>query len=127
MREHGHVVLLGDSIFDNKSYVNGGPDVVAQLRDELPRGWEASLLAIDGDVTSGVVAQLRSLPRNATHLVVSAGGNDALGFGYLLQEPAGSVAEALSMLGRAQDAFTASYAAMIEAVAAVGLPTAVCT
>jgi GDSL-like Lipase/Acylhydrolase family len=127
MRGHGHVVLLGDSIFDNKSYVNGGPDVVAQLRDELPHGWEASLLAIDGDVTSGVVSQLRSLPRDTTHLVVSVGGNDALGFGYVLQEPAGSVADALSILSDAQDAFSANYAAMIDAVAAVGLPTAVCT
>jgi len=26
-----HVVLLGDSIFDNAAYVHGGPDVVAQL------------------------------------------------------------------------------------------------
>ena len=24
----GHVVLLGDSIFDNAAYVRGGPDVI---------------------------------------------------------------------------------------------------
>jgi len=28
-----HIVLLGDSIFDNAAYVAGGPDVVRQLRD----------------------------------------------------------------------------------------------
>ncbi|HEX6372708.1 MAG TPA: hypothetical protein VF006_27555 [Longimicrobium sp.] len=33
-----HVVLLGDSIFDNASYVAGGPDVVTHLRGELPHG-----------------------------------------------------------------------------------------
>jgi hypothetical protein len=27
-----HVVLLGDSVFDNAAYVRGGPDVVAQRR-----------------------------------------------------------------------------------------------
>ena len=37
-----HVVLLGDSTFDNSAYVAGGPDVVAQLRAVLPAlGWLA--------------------------------------------------------------------------------------
>ena len=31
-----HIVLLGDSIFDNASYTAGGPDVVAQLRAVWP-------------------------------------------------------------------------------------------
>jgi lysophospholipase L1-like esterase len=122
-----HVVLLGDSIFDNKAYVGRDPDVVAQLRDELPEGWSASLLAIDGDVTGGVVRQLRSLPRDATHLVVSAGGNDALGYAHLLQLGADSVAGALGVLSNAQDQFTRDYAAMLDQVVATGLPTAVCT
>ncbi|NKX56379.1 SGNH/GDSL hydrolase family protein [Arthrobacter mobilis] len=123
----GHVVLLGDSIFDNKAYVGGDPDVVAQLRGELPSGWRATLLAVDGDVTSGVARQLAALPEDATHLAVSVGGNDALGYAYLLQEQAGSVAGALALLGQAQDRFAAAYAAMIEAVSATGLPAAVCT
>lgn len=123
----GHVVLLGDSIFDNKVYVEGGPDVVHQLRGELPPTWQATLLAIDGDVISGVLRQLRSLPRDATHLVISVGGNDALGFAYLLQSPASSVAEVLRWFGDAQDRFAADYGAMAEAVAATGLPAAVCT
>jgi AraC-like DNA-binding protein len=40
-----HIVLLGDSIFDNAAYVAGGPDVVRQLRDTLPSGWRATLNA----------------------------------------------------------------------------------
>ena len=32
-----HVALLGDSIFDNKTYTNGEPDVVAHLRTFLPQ------------------------------------------------------------------------------------------
>ena len=123
-----HVVLLGDSVFDNRAYVrHGDPDVVAQLREELPSGWAATLLAVDGDVTSGVVRQLRSLPGDATHLAVSVGGNDALGFAHLLQERSASVAESLILLGDAQDQFEADYRSMINAVATVGLPTAVCT
>ncbi|WP_142036602.1 SGNH/GDSL hydrolase family protein [Arthrobacter sp. SLBN-100] len=122
----GHVVLLGDSIFDNRAYVGGGPDVISQLRQELP-GWKCSLLAIDGDVITGVARQLRDLPPDATHLVVSVGGNDALGYAPLLQEQPASVAEALLMLGGARERFDADYRTMLSAVLAQGLPTAVCT
>jgi hypothetical protein len=125
-REPGHVVLLGDSIFDNGAYVNGGPDVVSQLRQELP-GWECSLLAIDGDVISDVVRQLRGLPADASHLVVSVGGNDALGYAPQLQEQPASVAKALLLLGAARDRFDADYRPMLSAVLAQELPTAVCT
>ncbi|WP_461174880.1 SGNH/GDSL hydrolase family protein [Arthrobacter sp. Z1-9] len=125
-QETGHVVLLGDSIFDNAAYVDGGPDVISQLRQELP-GWTCSLLAIDGDVITGVARQLRGLPRDATHLVVSVGGNDALGYAPLLQERPGSVAEALLLLDAGRDRFDADYRAMLPAVLAQGLPAAVCT
>ncbi|WP_461190190.1 SGNH/GDSL hydrolase family protein [Arthrobacter sp. Z4-13] len=122
----GHVVLLGDSIFDNAAYVDGGPDVISQLRQEL-RGWTSSLLAIDGDVIAGVARQLRGLPADATHLVVSVGGNDALAYAPLLQERPGSVAEALLLLDAGRDSFDADYRTMLQAVLAHGLPTAVCT
>ena len=122
-----HVVLLGDSIFDNKAYVGDDPDVVTQLRDESQPGWKATLLALDGDVISGVLRQLQALPRDATHLVISAGGNDALGFAHLLQMPATSVTEALSLLAGAQERFAADYDVMAEAVLSAGLPSAVCT
>jgi GDSL-like Lipase/Acylhydrolase family len=123
----GHVVLLGDSIFDNGAYVSGGPDVVQQLREQVPSGWSATLLAVDGDVTMGVARQLRSAPDDASHLVVSVGGNDALGFAGILQQPAGSVGEGLLMLRSAQEQFARSYEAMLDAVLGPGLPTAVCT
>ena len=54
-----HVVLLGDSIFDNAAYVGGEPDVVHHLRSVLPAGWQASLLALDGSVTSDLSSQVR--------------------------------------------------------------------
>jgi hypothetical protein len=122
-----HVVLLGDSIFDNASYVPGGPDVVNQVRALLPEGWRASLNAVDGSVTSDVKRQIGWLTSDVTHLVVSVGGNDALNHSGLLEQNASSVAEALHLLATARDQFTEDYRAMLDGVLARGLPTAVCT
>ena len=123
----GHVVLLGDSIFDNAAYVAGAPDVVRQLRRALGAGRDATLLAVDGAVVTGVERQLAGLPRDATLLVVSAGGNDALGDAYLLQQSARTVGEAVSRLAEAQGRFAQRYEAMVEKVTAAGIPTALCT
>jgi len=123
----GHVALLGDSVLDNGAYVPGGPDVVSQVGALLPVGWSATLLAVDGDVVSGVARQLRGLPGSATHLVVSAGGNDALGVAHLLAAPSRSVADALQLLGGSVAGFARAYASMLDTVTATGLPTAVCT
>jgi GDSL-like Lipase/Acylhydrolase family len=123
----GQVVLLGDSILDNAAYVRGGPDVVRQLGSKLPDGWSSVLLARDGAVTREVEAQLARLPEKASHLVVSAGGNDALMASSLLARPVSTVAEALSLLETAQARFAADYARMARAVAGTGLPAAFCT
>jgi GDSL-like Lipase/Acylhydrolase family len=126
-RPMSHVVLLGDSIFDNAAYVGGGPDVVSQLRGHLPQDWRASLAAVDGAVTADVRRQLGRLPPDATHLVVSIGGNDALMQSPVLDEGASSMAEALSRLAAIRDAFGGHYVAMLGGVLRLGLPTAVCT
>lgn len=123
----GHVVLLGDSIFDNASYVAGGPDVIKQLEQHLPHDWRATLLAVDGSLTAGVHSQLRQLPAEASHLVVSAGGNDALGHLSILNESVRSTAEALERLAGIAEQFEQKYVAMLEAALSTGLPTAVCT
>lgn len=123
----GHVVLLGDSIFDNARYVPGRPPVIEQLRRALPRGWSTTLLAVDGHTTEDVPKQLRRLPADATHLVVSAGGNDALGESGILGEAAATVGEALEVVQGVRDRFGRSYAAMLQALAAVGKPAVVCT
>jgi hypothetical protein len=123
----GHVILLGDSIFDNAAYVRGGPDVVQQVREVLPFGWKATLLAQDGATTRGVPAQLARLPNDASHLVLSVGGNDALGSSHILGQSVGRVADAVSLLETAQARFTSDYLAAAGAVLARGLPTAFCT
>jgi hypothetical protein len=72
-----HLVLLGDSIFDNGSYVDRGqPAVIDQLKSKVKdQGWNATLVAVDGHVLSHVADQIEKVPRDATHLFVSIGKN----------------------------------------------------
>ena len=113
-----HIVLLGDSIFDNTVYVNGGPDVIKQLRSILPQDWQASLLAVDGSVTTDAITQIPLVPASATHLTVSAGGNDALSRADILERPVGSVGAAVDQLAALRAEFHQNYRRM---------PLALCT
>jgi hypothetical protein len=122
-----HIVLLGDSIFDNAAYVRGGPDVIGQLRAKLPEGWKASLNAVDGSVVQNVSSQLKKLPQEASHLVVSVGGNNAIGHANILSESAQSAAEVLNRLADVSEAFQQQYHAMLQGVLNYQLPTAICT
>jgi hypothetical protein len=122
-----NVVLLGDSIFDNKAYVGDGPDVIAPLREALPSGSTATLAARDGSTTNDIAGQLATAPKDATHLVISVGGNNALKEKGLIEEKARSVAEVLDRLAKIEAAFRQSYAVMLDGVLARRLPTAVCT
>jgi lysophospholipase L1-like esterase len=123
-----HIVLFGDSIFDNSSYVgSGGKDVVTHLRELLPDDAKATLRAVDGAVIEGVHRQLLDAPETATHLVVSVGGNDAIRNADLLDMRAGSSAEVLEVISRRRDVFESQYREMLKTVLAKNLPTAVCT
>jgi hypothetical protein len=123
----GHVILIGDSTFDNSAYVAGGDDVVRHLRARLPAGWRATLRAVDGALIGSVARQLAAVPDDATHLVVSIGGNNALGHLGVLDDKANSVAMALTRLAEIREGFEAEYGSMLAAVLARGLPTALCT
>jgi hypothetical protein len=120
-------VLLGDSIFDNERYVPDRPPVIEQVRGRLPAGWKATLLAVDGDFAEDVPKRVRHLPADATHLFVSAGGNNALGYGGVLTDPASTVGEALFLMAEVGAKFRDGYHAMLRDVLALGKPTAVCT
>lgn len=122
-----HIVLLGDSIFDNKSYVGGGLDVVSHLRQQTPDDWKTSLRAIDGSVVQNVREQSLALPSDATHLVVSAGGNDAILNAGILQMKVSSSAEVFDRLSDVISTFENHYREMLRAVLSLNLPTTVCT
>jgi lysophospholipase L1-like esterase len=122
-----HIALLGDSVIDNKAYVGNGPDVADQVRMAVPKDWRVTRLAIDGAVTSGVLRQLSQVPVDTTHLVICAGGNDALREAHILDAPARSVAEVLMHLAQIQDRFREGYLRMLEAALRHNLPVALCT
>src|SRR4051794_38032165 len=116
-----HVILLGDSIFDNAAYTAGAPSVTAHLARALPQGWRGTLLAVDGATADDVSRQLPRVPADATHLVVSAGGNDALGHSSsLLAGKPGSAVDALTLVARIRSDFQRSYRAMLSAVVKLG-------
>ena len=122
-----HIVLLGDSVFDNAAYVADGPDVIEQVRERLPAGWRATLRAVDGSLIGSVEWQLDVLPPDASQLAISVGGNDALRHAGVLDENTRSMADALDRLAGIRDQFAQEYAAMLDGVLGRGLPTAVCT
>ncbi|MCB9879789.1 MAG: SGNH/GDSL hydrolase family protein [Planctomycetes bacterium] len=123
-----HVALLGDSILDNGRYVRGKPAVSEQLGDLLAaRGGRVTLLARDGDRVGDVLDQLAGLPQDATHLIVSAGGNDALDQSGLLDREMARSSELLGDLATVHARFAAAYRAMLDALRATGKPFAVCT
>lgn len=123
-----HIVLLGDSIFDNKSYVGGnGKDVITHLREILPQNWQATLNAVDGSLVESVGSQLLGIPKETTHLVVSVGGNNALMNADILGMRANSAAEVFDALSKRTNDFEFQYGEMLGNVLTYNLPTAVCT
>jgi hypothetical protein len=83
---------------------------------------------VDGDMVEHVAEQLARVPGDASHLVVSVGGNDALSRGgMILHDRADSVAEVLLRLGEIGEEFRADYRRMLDAVLARGRPVTVCT
>jgi hypothetical protein len=122
-----HLILLGDSIFDNAAYTAGGPAVIDRVRLNLPTAWQVSLLAVDGDTTTDVTQQLRRLPSDATHLVLSVGGNDALSYLPQIEVPAISVKQGLVTLNRMKKEFQTSYRALIKRLLSLNKPLLVCT
>jgi hypothetical protein len=122
-----HIALLGDSIFDNRSYTRGEPDVVGHLRSLLPADWGASLFAVDGSMTGDLASQLARLSTDITHLVISVGGNDALRNSDLLASRVSSTTEALRLFATRVNQFESDYRAAIDGALALGRPTTTCT
>ena len=122
-----HLVLLGDSIFDNRAYVAGGPAVIDQVQQAVPADWRASLLAVDGDTSVQVPDQLKKLPSDCTHLALSAGGNDAIGCLDMMGAPASNLMGALGTLSKTLDRFEQNYKALKTELLSLNKPLMICT
>lgn len=121
-----HIILAGDSVFDNDGYVPGEPGLIEQMRQSIPPDWSCTKVAVDGDCIAHVKDQIENLPTNATDLVVSVGGNDVRHYSGLLS----SVSEAenlIELLRQPLIDFRAAYDEMLSLLEETRLRTHVCT
>lgn len=121
-----HLVLAGDSIFDNDGYVLGEAGVIEQLRKSLPPNWTGSKVAVDGDCIAHVVDQIANLPSNTTDLIVSVGGNDARYHSGLLSK-AQQPNDLIELLRQPLIEFRAAYQRMLDALIELDLRVHICT
>ena len=130
-----HIALLGDSTIDHKAYCVDDPSVEEVLRAALsavsPSASHSSsdsqtpssafgkegttptatnsvtLCARDGALMTAIARQANTMPDHATHIVISVGGNDALGDISILHRKCADVQEAAQLLKNFVDEFIA--------------------
>jgi hypothetical protein len=127
MKMPDELVLLGDSILDNASYVADRHAVIHHLAAELGNTARVTLLARDGHRVTDTRSSIMAIPRSVTHVLISAGGNDALAASGLLDDPVGTMREALRTLGSIVTPFAETYRLLMRDVAVLERPVAVCT
>jgi GDSL-like Lipase/Acylhydrolase family len=126
--DEGHVVLMGDSILDNGSYTMGLPDVSQRLHGMLGDDWAVTLAARDGATTMSLGWQLHHIPADATHLVLSIGGNDANGQAGILTKPDWyTMREALDELWLMGAVFAGNYEEAVLPLLELDIPLTICT
>ena len=76
---------------------------------------------------AAIPGQLKRVPADASHLLLSIGGNDALGYSAVLASPSRSVADGLEQLADIRERFQREYRGMLHTLLPKGLPAAVCT
>ncbi len=122
-----HIVLAGDSIFDNANYVPGEPCVTKQLGLILGDSISVSMIAVDGDYAEDVHRQLTALPQSGTHIFVSAGGNDALRYANKLNQEYSTTQSLFREWANIQTEFRRDYHEMLRAILEKKRKTTVCT
>ena len=122
-----HIVLSGDSIFDNSAYVQQKQSVIEQLIIMSAGKFKACLVAVDGAITDDLNEQFDSLPTDATHLFISSGGNDALHSAHLLAGEVSTVFEAMSQFSEVVLSFQSKYRHMLKNAVSKVERVVVCT
>ena len=122
-----HIILAGDSIFANQRYVPGEPDVSNQLQGLMDEGDKVSLLAVDGHVINNVEGQLRNLPNDTTHLVISVGGNNAMSKLNELSRTARNIGDGFLTFHDFRESFESDYINLLTNALSFNIPTTLCT
>lgn len=125
-------MLLGDSTLDNGRYLNqaiGELSVEKQLAKRCAdKGWEMTVLAQDGSMLEDVLMrQVPLVPEKATHVVLSASGNDLLS---LLNQMVMANFTATSMYSAIGDGLyqvSERYRGLLVALKGLGCHFACCT
>lgn len=110
------LVLIGDIVIDNKTYVaQGDPDVGTQVRLCLPDK-AVEMRAVDGDRAADVLSRLKAAPPpEGAAVFLSAGGNDALdSIGLLTDTAEHTFAECMVTLLATREAFRLRYGALLD-------------
>ncbi|CAJ1353689.1 unnamed protein product [Effrenium voratum] len=127
-----HVVLLGDSTLDNARYLDldAGDQTVEMLlsRRCAEMNWEMTMLAMDGSTLDDVaIRQVPVIPDAATHLLLSASGNDLL---KLLNEVSSADFSLSALISAMTDGLrqvTQKYRRILESMVSTGCHIACCT
>lgn len=127
-----HVVLLGDSTLDNARYLNlafGELSVEKQLaRRCAEKNWLLTVLAQDGSLLEDVLQrQLPKVPENATHVVISASGNDLLALLNQMVVAKFTLGSMYSAIGEGLKQVSQRYRGLIHNLRSLGCHLACCT
>ena len=110
------VRVCGDSVLDNGAYVGLLGRSLRRHLERMVAGWAVDFRALDGAVSADVATSQLAGAEPCDALVISVGGNDALGHLHLLESgEARRLIEFGLVLADVQDAFRADYAGVLEA------------
>ena len=123
-----NIVLLGDSIIDNKTYVGSNERSVEEHLNELSSE-NIIRIALDGDTTTDVLNnQLKKIDPETTHAVLSIGGNDLLSqIDILFTETAYTLASALDKIVLILDSVENNYQKIIKKLIELDVKILLCT
>lgn len=122
-----NVVLLGDSIFDNQPYVLADQAVIDKLNQIKNSDVNVELLAVDGATTYDVSSQCEVVGESTTHLILSCGGNNALGYLPVFDQEVSSVFEGMQYLTEIKKEFEVQYKEILMYLAAFNKNIVLCS
>ena len=120
------LVLMGDSTLANIAHT-GPPELLEQLREVLPADWSAHLCAIDGARIDDVFGQIPTVPEDASHILLSIGGNNCIEFTHHLKSVMPNLGKALYYTDTLRVRLAQSYRRLLDEILELGKPTMVCT